>query len=205
MTTDLRNPTVSDHERALLDGVPKRAFLAGRWDDGDGAFVVEDPGTAAPLCEVADAGPEHARRALDAAVAAQERWAATPSRVRSELLRSAFEVVQARPGCTALVKPPAQTPLTALLLADILQQCGLPDATDWGLVGFVHTRDLERALRVGDRLQVGMVGLNRGMVSDASAPFGGVKQSGLGREGGAEGLREYQDTKYLAMSAGARA
>jgi acyl-CoA reductase-like NAD-dependent aldehyde dehydrogenase len=108
-------------------------------------------------------------------------------------------------GCTAIVKPPAQTPLTALLLADILQQCGLPDATDWGLVAFVHTRDLERALRVGDRLQVGMVGLNRGMVSDASAPFGGVKQSGLGREGGAEGLREYQDTKYLAMSAGARA
>jgi len=491
MTTDLRTRTVSDDARALLDRVPKRAFLAGRWDDGDGALAVEDPATGESLCEVADAGPEHARRALGADVAVQEQWAATPSRVRSELLRSAFEAVRARgddlallivlesgkplvearaeldygadflrwyaeeavrppgdyreapagdkriltstqpgpcllitpwnfplamvtrkvgpalaAGCTAIVKPPAQTPLTGLLLAEILQECGLPDgvvsvlptsnagalvapllddrrlrklsftgstevgrrlvergganllrlsmelggnapflvfedadldravdaalvaklrntgqsctaanrflvhervseqfssrfaerlapltighgtapettvgplidatarervealvraavndgaevlcggealagpgyfyrptllgnvaadapiaqqeifapvapistfateeealrqanATDRGLVAFVHTRDLERALRAGDRLQVGMVGLNRGMVSEASAPFGGVKQSGLGREGGTEGLREYQDTKYLAVA-----
>jgi succinate-semialdehyde dehydrogenase/glutarate-semialdehyde dehydrogenase len=76
----------------------------------------------------------------------------------------------------------------------------LANATDWGLVGYLHTRDLDRALRVADRMQVGMVGLNRGMVSEASAPFGGIKQSGLGREGGAEGLREYQELRYLAVA-----
>jgi len=76
----------------------------------------------------------------------------------------------------------------------------LANATDWGLVGYLHTRELDRALRVADALQVGMVGLNRGMVSEASAPFGGVKQSGLGREGGAEGIREYQELKYLAVA-----
>ena len=493
MTTQQQSATLTDDEHALLARIPRRAFVGGHWDDGDGGFVVEDPATAEPLCEVADVGAAHARRALDAAAAAQDRWAATPARDRSELLRSAFEAVRRRAdelallivlesgkplaearaeldygadflrwyaeeavrpegdyrdapagdkriltsaravgpcllitpwnfplamvtrklgpafaaGCTAIVKPPAQTPLTALLLAEILEQCGLPEgvlsvlptahaagvaepliadrrlrklsftgstevgrrlaergganllrismelggnapflvfedadleravdaavvaklrntgqsctaanrflvhervseqftarlaerlaalpvgrgtapetvvgplidgaararcealvrdavdagavvlcggdapagpghfypptllggvhahapiaqqeifgpvapvstfateeeaigqanATDWGLVAFVHTRDLERAFRVGDRLEVGMVGLNRGMVSEASAPFGGVKQSGLGREGGSEGLREYQETKYLAVAA----
>lgn len=73
-------------------------------------------------------------------------------------------------------------------------------ATESGLVAYLHTTDLDRALRVSDRLDVGMVGLNRGVVSEASAPFGGVGQSGLGREGGHEGLREYQELRYLAVA-----
>ncbi len=68
-----------------------------------------------------------------------------------------------------------------------------------GLVAYVFSKDLDRVLRLGDRLDTGMVGINRGVVSNAAAPFGGVKESGLGREGGEEGLREYQELKYLAI------
>jgi succinate-semialdehyde dehydrogenase/glutarate-semialdehyde dehydrogenase len=72
------------------------------------------------------------------------------------------------------------------------------NATEFGLVAYVYTRDLRRGLRVSEALESGMIGLNRGLVSDPAAPFGGVKQSGLGREGGHEGLLEYTETKYIA-------
>jgi succinate-semialdehyde dehydrogenase / glutarate-semialdehyde dehydrogenase len=70
--------------------------------------------------------------------------------------------------------------------------------TEYGLVSYVYTRDLAAGLRVAEELQAGMVGLNRGVVSDPAAPFGGTKQSGLGREGGHEGLLEYTEDKYIA-------
>jgi succinate-semialdehyde dehydrogenase/glutarate-semialdehyde dehydrogenase len=76
----------------------------------------------------------------------------------------------------------------------------LANDTEYGLVSYVYTRDLARGLRVSEALDTGMVGLNRGLVSDPAAPFGGVKQSGLGREGGHEGLLEYTETKYVATS-----
>jgi succinate-semialdehyde dehydrogenase / glutarate-semialdehyde dehydrogenase len=72
--------------------------------------------------------------------------------------------------------------------------------TEYGLVSYVFTRDIKRALRVVEGLETGMVGLNQGMVSNAGAPFGGVKQSGLGREGGNEGIQEYLETKYVAVN-----
>jgi succinate-semialdehyde dehydrogenase / glutarate-semialdehyde dehydrogenase len=72
--------------------------------------------------------------------------------------------------------------------------------TEYGLVAYVFTRDVKRAFRVIEGLQTGMVGLNQGMVSNAAAPFGGVKQSGFGREGGYEGIEEYLETKYVAMN-----
>ena len=71
--------------------------------------------------------------------------------------------------------------------------------TEYGLVGYVFTRGLDRSLRVCEALETGMVGLNQGMVSNAAAPFGGVKQSGFGREGGREGIEEYLSTKYVAI------
>ncbi|MFE5856696.1 NAD-dependent succinate-semialdehyde dehydrogenase [Streptomyces sp. NPDC056500] len=74
----------------------------------------------------------------------------------------------------------------------------LANATEYGLVSYVYTRDLRRGLAVSGALETGMVGLNRGIVSDPAAPFGGVKQSGLGREGGHEGILEYTETKYIA-------
>ncbi len=72
--------------------------------------------------------------------------------------------------------------------------------TEYGLVSYVYTDDLRRSLRVAEALESGMVGINRGVVSDPAAPFGGVKQSGLGREGGHDGLLEFTETKYIAVS-----
>jgi len=72
--------------------------------------------------------------------------------------------------------------------------------TVFGLVAYVFTRDLKRALRVCEALETGMVGLNQGMVSNPAAPFGGVKQSGFGREGGPEGIEEYLESKYVAIN-----
>ncbi len=74
------------------------------------------------------------------------------------------------------------------------------DDTEFGLVSYVYTRDLSRGLRVSEALETGMVGLNRGIVSDPAAPFGGVKQSGIGREGAHEGLLEFTETKYIATN-----
>jgi succinate-semialdehyde dehydrogenase / glutarate-semialdehyde dehydrogenase len=70
--------------------------------------------------------------------------------------------------------------------------------TEFGLVSYVYTRDLRRGLRVSEAMEAGMIGLNRGLVSDPAAPFGGVKQSGIGREGAHDGLLEYTETKYIA-------
>ena len=72
--------------------------------------------------------------------------------------------------------------------------------TEYGLVAYLYTRDLERAFRMCEGIETGMVGLNQGMVSNPAAPFGGVKQSGFGREGGFEGIGEYLETKYVAIN-----
>jgi len=72
--------------------------------------------------------------------------------------------------------------------------------TEYGLVAYVYTRDLARGMRISERLEFGMVGLNRGLVSDPAAPFGGVKQSGLGREGAHEGLMEFLETQYVSVN-----
>ncbi|MEV6305758.1 NAD-dependent succinate-semialdehyde dehydrogenase [Actinoplanes sp. NPDC051861] len=74
------------------------------------------------------------------------------------------------------------------------------NATEYGLAAYVFSGDLARALRLGEAIEAGMVGVNRGLVSDPSAPFGGVKQSGLGREGARDGLREFQETRYLSVA-----
>jgi succinate-semialdehyde dehydrogenase/glutarate-semialdehyde dehydrogenase len=71
--------------------------------------------------------------------------------------------------------------------------------TEFGLVAYVYTQDLARGLRVSEAIEAGMVGLNRGLVSDPAAPFGGVKQSGIGREGGHEGMLDYTESKYIAV------
>ncbi|WP_067825109.1 NAD-dependent succinate-semialdehyde dehydrogenase [Nocardia inohanensis] len=71
--------------------------------------------------------------------------------------------------------------------------------TEFGLAAYIYTRDLDRALRVAEALESGMVGVNRGIISDVAAPFGGVKESGLGREAGTEGIEEYLETKYIAL------
>ena len=74
----------------------------------------------------------------------------------------------------------------------------LANASEFGLIGYIYTRDLAKGMRLSRRLQTGMVGLNRGLLSDPAAPFGGVKESGLGREGGFEGIDEFLETQYVA-------
>jgi len=486
--------SIATQEQTVVDQVEKRLYIGGEWRDasGEGALTVEDPSTGEALCEIADATPEDAKAALDAAVAAQAEWAATPPNERGEILWRAFEALNERAddlallmtlemgkavaeskaeiayaaeffrwfsgealridgnykvagnaasrvlvmrqpvgpcsfsttwkfpnamrtrkigpaiaaGCTMVIKPAQLTPLSMLALAQILEECGLPggvlnvitsssssavaepiigdprlrklsftgstevgrkliaqaadnvlnvsmelggnapflifddadldaavegamiakmrnigeactsanrfhvadsmagdfaarladrmaslkvgrgteegadvgplidddqrskvaelvedavakgasavvggsaldgagyffeptvlagvspDArvlkeeifgpvapvasfgseeeaiaaandTEYGLVAYVFTRDIKRALRVCEGLETGMIGLNQGMVSNAGAPFGGVKQSGIGREGGNEGIDEYLETKYVAVN-----
>jgi succinate-semialdehyde dehydrogenase / glutarate-semialdehyde dehydrogenase len=79
------------------------------------------------------------------------------------------------------------------------QALAAANRTEYGLVAYVYTRDLERAFRVCEGIETGMIGLNQGVVSNPAAPFGGVKQSGFGREGGFEGIGEYLETKYVAL------
>jgi succinate-semialdehyde dehydrogenase/glutarate-semialdehyde dehydrogenase len=76
----------------------------------------------------------------------------------------------------------------------------LANDTEYGLVAYVFTRDLARGLRVSERIESGMIALNRGLVSDPAAPFGGVKQSGLGREGAHHGLLEFMEAKYISTN-----
>jgi succinate-semialdehyde dehydrogenase/glutarate-semialdehyde dehydrogenase len=83
--------------------------------------------------------------------------------------------------------------------SDEAEAIALANATEYGLVSYVYTTDLARGLRVSEALDSGMVGLNRGLVSDPAAPFGGTKQSGIGREGGHDGMLDYLESKYVAV------
>ncbi len=91
-------------------------------------------------------------------------------------------------------------PITTFVTEE--QALRVANRTEYGLVAYLYTRDLERALRMAEGIETGMVGLNQGIVSNPAAPFGGVKQSGFGREGGFEGIDEYLETKYVAVSLG---
>jgi succinate-semialdehyde dehydrogenase / glutarate-semialdehyde dehydrogenase len=88
-------------------------------------------------------------------------------------------------------------PIVRFARAD--EAIALANGTEYGLVSYLYSADLRRALQVAEALEAGMVGINRGVVSDPAAPFGGVKQSGIGREGGHDGLLEFTETKYVAV------
>jgi succinate-semialdehyde dehydrogenase/glutarate-semialdehyde dehydrogenase len=92
-------------------------------------------------------------------------------------------------------------PVAPIVVFDDVQEAiTAANSTEYGLVSYVYTNDLAEGLRVSEALESGMVGLNRPVVSDPAAPFGGVKQSGLGREGGHEGVLDYTESKYIAVS-----
>ncbi|EXF23936.1 succinate-semialdehyde dehydrogenase [Nesterenkonia sp. AN1] len=82
---------------------------------------------------------------------------------------------------------------------DEAEAVALANSTEYGLASYVFTENISRGLRIGDRVEFGLMGLNVGVISNAAAPFGGVKQSGLGREGGAEGIAEYTSTQYIGV------
>jgi succinate-semialdehyde dehydrogenase/glutarate-semialdehyde dehydrogenase len=104
------------------------------------------------------------------------------------------------PKGAAILREEIFGPVAPLVVFDTEQDAvSLANDTEYGLVAYVYTTDLRRGLRVSEALESGMVGLNRPIVSDPAAPFGGVKQSGLGREGGHDGLLEFLETKYVAV------
>jgi succinate-semialdehyde dehydrogenase/glutarate-semialdehyde dehydrogenase len=86
------------------------------------------------------------------------------------------------------------------VFSEIDEAVAAANATEYGLIAYVYTEDLKKGLAVSERLEAGMVGLNRGIVSDPAAPFGGVKQSGLGREGAHHGILEFCEAKYIATN-----
>jgi succinate-semialdehyde dehydrogenase / glutarate-semialdehyde dehydrogenase len=96
-------------------------------------------------------------------------------------------------GAVSVGEPPLVAAAPKQLLID-------GDNTEYSLAECVSTQDIDRGLRIIDRLDTGMIGLNRGLVSNPAAPFGGVRASGFGREGGREGIQEYLETKYAAMA-----
>ena len=120
-----------------------------------------------------------------------------------------------RPGCfyppTVLANVPSDAELLreeifgpvapVTTFADDEEAVALANDTPHGLVAYAYTRDVGRALRLADVVEAGMLGVNRGIVSEPAAPFGGIKQSGLGKEGGAAGLDEYLTTRYIALEA----
>jgi succinate-semialdehyde dehydrogenase / glutarate-semialdehyde dehydrogenase len=108
-------------------------------------------------------------------------------------------VIDQVPASAAIVGTEIFGPVAPVIrFADEAEVVQWANDVEYGLVSYVYSRDLRRGLRVSEALETGMVGLNRGIVSDPAAPFGGVKQSGLGREGGHDGLLEYLETKYIA-------
>lgn len=105
------------------------------------------------------------------------------------------------PATTQIVQDEIFGPVAAVVrVKDELEALALANQSEYGLAGYVYTQNTARGLKVSQELAVGMIGLNRGLVSDPAAPFGGVKQSGIGREGGYEGIDEYLEVKYIATS-----
>ena len=105
-------------------------------------------------------------------------------------------VTGVRPGSDILREEIFGPVLSIVTFSDEAEAVRIANDTEYGLVGYAYTKDLARGQRLIDSLQTGMLGLNVGVVSNAAAPFGGVKQSGIGREGGIEGIHEYLSTKY---------
>ena len=107
-------------------------------------------------------------------------------------------LIDVQPG-SEILKQEIFGPVAALVPFDSVEEViELANDTEYGLVAYVYTNDLRKGLRVSEQLESGMIALNRGLVSDAAAPFGGVKQSGLGREGSHHGIREFTEAKYIA-------
>ena len=154
-----------------------------------------------------DLGPMITRRAADRVEAAVEQAVAEGATVRFRGERPDAAGYFVPPVLLGDVAPDASIvadeifgPVAPVVVwgseAELLE---MTNASEYGLAAYVFSRDLQKAIRIAEALDAGMVGVNRGLVSDPSAPFGGVKQSGLGREGAREGLKEFQETQYFSV------
>ncbi|GAA5036363.1 NAD-dependent succinate-semialdehyde dehydrogenase [Terrabacter aeriphilus] len=159
-----------------------------------------EPGTRlGPL--INEAAVAKVRRLVDGAVADGARIALGGRPVEGPGYFYAPTVVTDVPPGAAILDEEVFGPVAPVITFDTEDEAvRLANDTPFGLVCFVYTRDFDRGLRMAERLETGMLGLNTGVVSNPAAPFGGVKQSGLGREGGREGIEEYLETCYVGIA-----
>lgn len=168
-----------------------------------GALVVGEGANASTQC-----GPLVNRAALNKVAALVDDAREKGARVLAggaKLARAGFfyapTVLVDVPANAALLREEIFGPVAPIVAFDDEDEAvRLANDTEYGLVAYVYTRDLARGLRVAERIESGMIALNRGLVSDPAAPFGGVKQSGLGREGAHHGLLEFMEAKYLSTN-----
>ena len=183
--------------RSLADEFGRR--LAERM----GAYTVgrgTDPATRlGPL--INEAAVDKVSRLVEGAVADGARLALGGRPVPGPGYFFAPTVVTDVPAGSAILEEEVFGPVASVVAFDSEDEAvEIANATPFGLVCFVYTSDLNRGLRMAERLETGMLGLNTGVVSNPAAPFGGVKQSGLGREGGREGIEEYLETCYVGIA-----
>ncbi|MEV6285185.1 NAD-dependent succinate-semialdehyde dehydrogenase [Kribbella sp. NPDC051770] len=161
-------------------------------EDGVDVGPLIDAKQRAKVKELVDDAVEQGARVLTGAEVAEGKGYFYPPTVLTDVPKSA------RLQKEEIFGPVA--PLTAFETED--EAVAMANDTEFGLVSYLFTSDLGRALRVSEKLETGMIGLNQGIVSNPAAPFGGVKQSGLGREGGSVGIDEYLEVKYVAVNLG---
>jgi succinate-semialdehyde dehydrogenase/glutarate-semialdehyde dehydrogenase len=173
-----------------------------RFGDAVSALAVgpglEESTEIGPL--VSDRALEGVRRLVDEAVAAGARVAYQAPLPEAPGYFYAPTVLTDVPANAAILRAEIFGPVAPVVTwRDEAELVALANESEAGLAAYVYSRDLKRALRLAERLETGMVGVNRGVVSDPATPFGGFKQSGLGREGAREGMREFQETQYFSV------
>ncbi|GHJ40916.1 NAD-dependent succinate-semialdehyde dehydrogenase [Streptomyces sp. TS71-3] len=180
----------------------REAFVRGL-AERMGALVLgpgTDPGTqCGPLVD--EAGVRKVERLVGEAVAAGASVVVGGERPQRDGYFYPPTVLDGVPPAAAMAREEVFGPVAGVIPFGTEDEVvAAANDTEHGLSAYVYTRDLARGLAVAERLESGMVAVNRGLVSDPAAPFGGVKQSGLGREGGGEGLREFTEQKYVAVA-----
>lgn len=180
----------------LLEWLPKDLFIGGQWEPGTAARLdVLNPATGQVLASVANATAGDAAEALNRACARSEVANSGgfffPPTVLSNVSVDSEIVTEEIFGPVVPVVPfNTEEELVEMVNADKI-----------GLGGYIHTSSWERIMRLAERIEIGMIGFNTATISNAGAPFGGVKQSGLGREGSTEGIAEYLETIYIGLPA----
>ena len=168
------------------------SYIRGEWHSSHSRYPVINPATGEYLTEVARAGAAEAQQAIAAAREALAGWKALTAKERSQKVRRWGELM--------LAAEETFGPVAAVFrFSSEAEAVAQANATESGLSAYCYTRDIGRAWRMGEALESGMVGINQGMISTEVAPFGGIKESGLGREGSRYGIEEYVEMKYLLM------
>ncbi|MGI5414116.1 NAD-dependent succinate-semialdehyde dehydrogenase [Streptomyces chartreusis] len=187
------------HRRLAPDFTSRFAERLAQLKIGRGT---EDGVQVGPLID--DKARDDVARRVDEAVAAGAIVTTGGTRLEGPGYFYTPTLVEALPSAARLLSEETFGPVAPVVsFDDEAEAIAQANDTDYGLASYIFTRDLDRGIRVAESLETGMVGLNAGVISNAAAPFGGIKASGFGREGGAEGIEEYLNTKYIGMSVSA--